>query len=1327
MRSIKHLRSAVHSSLRSSVILFDLTRVVEELIFNSLDAGAAKVSVAIRVGACFVKVEDDGSGITRDGLVLLGERYATSKLHHLAEMDAASQSFGFRGEALGSLSDISLLEIITKVHGRPSGYRKVIKGCKCLYLGIDNCRQDAGTTVIVRELFYNQPVRRKYMHSSPKKVLHSVTKCVLRIALVHPHVSFKVIDIESEDEMLCTPSSFSPLSLVMRNFGLEVSNSLHRLNFSEGALKLSGYLSAPGDSFPMKVLQCVYINSRFVCKGPIHKLLKNLAYSDKCLDLWKRETESQYGKRSKPQAYPAYILNLCCPRSTYDLTFEPSKTIVEFKDWVPVLAFVEQAIKQFWQQIPIEEDIVHAYEASGGYEKCMEDEKIALPRHDMWVKSEAVKKKRRTQYDLIDISPYSCPLNVQSEESDLIPHHKNCNTPSRKLHRNTPCFEGQNTKTGYAFPVMTPTSLSSSIPNHMPKFSPEGCSHTWTPGNNVFPSVDNLMKDELIAAELSLEYVKGSFLNSGWGNESPEADANISREFTRWLSPCNNQFKYRSSVRGVSFPSDSPKSLKIPLLGRCSLLRDVPYEGSLKLNTSREEFECSMLRNVPYEGSSYTSHEEFEVHHDRFKTKTKPSDSEEMVGVLDDDDGNQSFDFCLKASWQDRPETSQMSSGSIRKCSTTATDLDLLPRDFIKPYPSDFDKMTRVPEAEIGQQSYDIFWKSTWQDEAETSWLSSGSITKCSTTTELDVLPRDFMKPSPSDWEYLSEGSGPPNDSPLKVGEIGSNHQSINSEWCYRTSDSISWDTPWKGEHFSGDYACRKNFRTTKSAMYELSENGEGNDEYEVFGYDTMQNSPTEEGCPVVCREIFSDKLTDVVEWVGLDASRTDNTDNCTVPTRPFPSPYYNNKGNNQRDLGSQNCVQYHGHTRHSRRSHSAPPFHKGCKKFSTVYNHETTTAEPDAWIVHDATTLPGAYKFKPSSRSCAVSEQYSEGNLSDSSFFYMGTIKETMQHDKQNIHGIEKIAEIEKTNDPDSLEGLITDRLEDSELSGVKWRNSHLQATDGNEPENLHGLNDVLDVSSGILQLAGGSLVPESIEKDFLENAKILLQLDKKFIPIMAGGTLTLIDQHAADERIRLEELRHKVLSGEGKTVAYLDAEQELVLPEIGYQLVHNYAEQIKNWGWICNIHANVSGSFTKNMNLLNRQPSTVTLLAVPCILGVNLKDKDLLEFLEQLAETDGSSTMPPSVLRVLNFKACRGAIMFGDSLLPSECSLIINELKQTSLSFQCAHGRPTTAPIVNLKALHKQITELQLWNENSNGSWHGLRRHKLSLERSKQRLSSG
>nr|GME03813.1 DNA mismatch repair protein MLH3 isoform X4 [Ipomoea batatas] len=127
MRSIAKLPEAVHSSIRSGIVLYDLTRVVEELVYNSLDAGANKVSVAVGVGTCYVKVVDNGYGVSRDGLELLGEKYATSKYDPLDDMNSVPLSFGYRGEALSSITDVSLVEIVTKAHGRPNGYRKVLK------------------------------------------------------------------------------------------------------------------------------------------------------------------------------------------------------------------------------------------------------------------------------------------------------------------------------------------------------------------------------------------------------------------------------------------------------------------------------------------------------------------------------------------------------------------------------------------------------------------------------------------------------------------------------------------------------------------------------------------------------------------------------------------------------------------------------------------------------------------------------------------------------------------------------------------------------------------------------------------------------------------------------------------------------------------------------------------------------------------------------------------------------------------------------------------------------------------------------------------------
>ncbi|CAL5326480.1 unnamed protein product [Camellia sinensis] len=333
MRDIKHLPEAVRSSVRSGIVLFNLTRVVEELIFNSLDARATKVSVAVGVGTHYIKVVDNGCGITWDGLVLLGERYATSKVDQLANTNAISGSFGYRGEALSSISDVSLLEVITKAHGRPNGYRKVMKGCKWLYLGIDDGRQDVGTTgsfCISFDLFSKnslgslQSLFGIYFTTNQfgGSISNLVKKFVLRIAIVHPKVFFEVVDIESEDELFCTTPSSSPLSLLTSGFGIEIFSSLHELNVSDGVLKLSGYMSSPRDTSFVKACQ-------FVCIREVDYLVSVQRFNSS--DLQEANMKLQNGKRSRSQTYETYILNLSCPRSWYDITFEPSKTSVEFK------------------------------------------------------------------------------------------------------------------------------------------------------------------------------------------------------------------------------------------------------------------------------------------------------------------------------------------------------------------------------------------------------------------------------------------------------------------------------------------------------------------------------------------------------------------------------------------------------------------------------------------------------------------------------------------------------------------------------------------------------------------------------------------------------------------------------------------------------------------------------------------------------------------------------------------------------------------------------------------------------------------------------------
>ncbi|KAH0772145.1 hypothetical protein KY290_016126 [Solanum tuberosum] len=316
------------------------------------------------------------------------------------DMHAFPASFGLKGEALSSTSNVSLLKIVTKTHG------KILTG-KCLHLGIDDCRQDVGTTASSKETNALQP---------KVGVLQSLKKSLLRIALVHPNVSCNFVDIESEDDLLCTRVSPPPLPLLSSGFGIHLS-SLIKLNASDGLFKLSGYISD--------------INSRFVSKGPRHKLLNKIAMTF--------GSASDYEQRSRSQIYPLFLLNLNCPISLYDLTLEPSMYSVEFKvsvaigigtcyiklyfllgsgvsrDGLVLLMGERYALHQRHQNTAISDDM-HAFPASFGFKG-----EALSSISDVYL-LELLPKLMRGQMD-IDGKCF-CTLELMSVDKMIVQHSK---------------------------------------------------------------------------------------------------------------------------------------------------------------------------------------------------------------------------------------------------------------------------------------------------------------------------------------------------------------------------------------------------------------------------------------------------------------------------------------------------------------------------------------------------------------------------------------------------------------------------------------------------------------------------------------------------------------------------------------------------------------------------------------------------------------------------------------------------------------------------------------------------------------------------------------
>ncbi|KAF8786816.1 DNA mismatch repair protein Mlh3 like protein [Argiope bruennichi] len=337
----------VVKKLRSDLSFISVSHCVEELVWNSIDAGSTCIAVRLNLPFYKIQVIDNGNGIPPDQMVLVGKRYATSKCHSLEDLQNL-QYGGFRGEALSSLKDVaSNLMIESRASGCEETYCKIFNYGKAGTPTISiSPRPSKGTTVTIFDFMYNRPVRKNAISEAID--VEDTCKVLQSIALVYPDISFSLLNEATGDMCLqfkkCTSSYFAFIQL----FGQERAKNLKSCNHQEGNYKISGYIST--DCFSSKNYQFLYVNRRLTLKTKLHKLINNLL--SKVFGGKKSECNApilpspQMLSPSRNQ-YCCFILNISCPRNVYDIIFDRKRTMVEFSDWEKVTKLVQDAIVSF--------------------------------------------------------------------------------------------------------------------------------------------------------------------------------------------------------------------------------------------------------------------------------------------------------------------------------------------------------------------------------------------------------------------------------------------------------------------------------------------------------------------------------------------------------------------------------------------------------------------------------------------------------------------------------------------------------------------------------------------------------------------------------------------------------------------------------------------------------------------------------------------------------------------------------------------------------------------------------------------------------------------
>lgn len=297
--------------------------VIKELVENSIDAGASIITVEIRRGGVtYIRVTDNGSGIAREDVATAFLRHATSKVREKDDLDAIL-TLGFRGEALASISAVSHVDLITKTADSEIGTHYACSGGS--EVSIEDAGCPNGTTITVRDIFYNVPARMKFLKKDTAEG-NSVAGLMDKIALSHPEISFRLI--REGKETLHTPGDSKLVSAIYAVFGKEFSTNLVPIDYTYNGIRVRGYISAPAGSRPNRSMQNFFINGRFVRSRTAAVALEE-AYKGSIM----------VGK------FPACVLHMELPSEVVDVNVHPAKLEVRFVNERPVFDAVYHGVK----------------------------------------------------------------------------------------------------------------------------------------------------------------------------------------------------------------------------------------------------------------------------------------------------------------------------------------------------------------------------------------------------------------------------------------------------------------------------------------------------------------------------------------------------------------------------------------------------------------------------------------------------------------------------------------------------------------------------------------------------------------------------------------------------------------------------------------------------------------------------------------------------------------------------------------------------------------------------------------------------------------------
>ena len=339
MGNITLLDQATIDKIAAGEVVERPSSVVKELVENAIDAGSTAITVEIKEGGIsFIRISDNGCGIDPSDIKTAFLRHSTSKIRSVEDLLTIS-SLGFRGEALSSISAVSMVELLTKTKDSICGVRYVIEG------GSEKSMEDAaspdGTTFFVRNLFYNTPARKKFLKSSMTEAGY-IHELMIRLALSHPEISFKFIN--NGQTKLHSSGNHSLKDVIYQIYGRDISNNLVQIDVQENGVHIKGYIGKPNVFRGNRNFETYFVNGRYIKSNIIAKGI-----------------EDAYKGYLMQHQYPFCVLQFEMDSSDLDVNVHPTKMELRFSNQQGLYDFVFRTVregldrKEYIPQVTVEE------------------------------------------------------------------------------------------------------------------------------------------------------------------------------------------------------------------------------------------------------------------------------------------------------------------------------------------------------------------------------------------------------------------------------------------------------------------------------------------------------------------------------------------------------------------------------------------------------------------------------------------------------------------------------------------------------------------------------------------------------------------------------------------------------------------------------------------------------------------------------------------------------------------------------------------------------------------------------------------------------------